>query len=283
MLWGHKRVGAAIESAARAEWDKAFRLVPDPDILDRIQANPAPFARAVNAATPPLTDSPKGPGRKPIKSARRLQALLDNEYRKEAARKRKARREAAEAGAIEVVLVPGGKGRKLKDRSVYPVCPHCGGESIRAGVHDGEQRYRCVACRRTYYGEAAIRPVDAGITLICCRCGGGNTKFKGAAQRAGSGIVGHCLDCGKRFTQGGRHHLDTTLAVLVGRIQREITDAELRAEVYGETAVRVLQGIGYTWNIPLDIAGARQRLRKEHWNDKGSYHPAISGTVDTGD
>jgi transposase-like protein len=270
-----RRANTKAQATETAEWRKALRLVPEPDILTRTQAK-VTQARAVHADT-----AKPGKVRKPIKSARRLQALLDNEHRREVARKRRARREAQQANAVDVPVLVAGPGRRMP-RDGYPDCPHCGGDSIRAGVHKGEQRFRCKACNRTYYSEAALRPVDAGITLVCCRCGGGNCAFRGAAGRAGSGIMGRCHDCQKNFTQGGRHHLDTTLALLIRRLQALDVGPHVRAEVYAHAAVAVLQGVGYTWSVPLDVAGANQRLGKETWGDRGSEHPAISGVpVDT--
>lgn len=258
----------------RKEWEKALHLIPEPTILDRVQAEPAKPKPAIHQGTVTLG----GKVRKPIKSTRRLQALLDNERRRALARARRERRETQEANVVDVAVLPG-KVRRI-DMSVYPQCPHCGGQSIRAGVWKGEQRFRCKACNRTYYTDVVIRAVDADITLVCCRCGGGRCAFRGAAGRAGSGIMGRCHDCNKNFTQGGRYHLDHTLALLVQRIQALAVPPDLRAEVYAQAAINVLQGIGYTWNIPLDVAGARKQLSKETWGDLGSHHQAISGTFE---
>lgn len=214
---------------------------------------------------------------KPIRSQRRLNALLDNEHRRAAQAARAARRAAQQANAVDVVTT---LGRVPKQPVPYPECPHCHGESIRAGKVDGEQRYRCKSCRRTYYLEALIRPVDAGVTLSCYRCGSEACDFKGAGGRPGSGLVGWCRECGKRFTQGGREHLERTGVLLIQRLRALKLDMDLYADVHAQAAADILQGIGYTWNVPLDVPAARKRLYKG-FGEAGSTHRALTGEYET--
>lgn len=217
--------------------------------------------------------------KKPIRSQRRLNALLDNENRRAVQAARKARRATQDANAVEVVTI---RGRVPKQPMAYPQCPHCKGDSMRAGKVDGEQRYRCKTCRRTYYLEIAIRPVDAGVTLSCYRCGSTACAFHGAGARPGSGLVGFCNVCRKRFTQGGREHLERTQVLLLDRLKEARLGLEIFSDVYAQAVADVLQGIGYTWNVPLDVPASKARLYKG-FKEFGSTHRALSGEFEERD
>jgi uncharacterized CHY-type Zn-finger protein len=213
--------------------------------------------------------------RKPIKSQRRLEALLINPYRKEQSQRRLLRLERQKQNQQIIPVIKGGKGRpvgKIHHLGIYPVCPKCAADTsvIRAGFAKGEQRYRCRTCKRTFYSDSVLQLVEADIQVVCHRCGTLGRTI-GYSARPASGLVGFCPNCKRRFTQGGRHHLDNTLILLIQRIREARYTDDLRDEIYANASLKVLVGHAYTWNVPLDHTLAYETLGIT-WG-KGSAHP----------
>jgi transposase-like protein len=74
-----------------------------------------------------------------------------------------------------------------------PVCPRCGGPSIKRGLYEGTQQYGCKGECGRMFGERS-----RGINYPRCpRCGGQSLK---AGRRFGRDQRYHCQGpCGKRF------------------------------------------------------------------------------------
>lgn len=201
---------------------------------------------------------------KPIKSSRRRQALIDEHVR----RKTAAITRRANQHIIEVDLPPG---RRLLFPFKYPPCPRCQSEHvIRGGMHRGEQRYRCLKCRRSFYGNVRLLICHHDVQLVCHRCGSPGTS-RGSAQRPRSGLVGWCSVCSKRFTQGGPRQLDLGMAVLIERVHAQGAPPDVHEELFAQACLDVLEGFGYPWNVLLNVKAAFRRARGG-WG-LGSDHP----------
>jgi hypothetical protein len=248
-MWNDKLQQTANQMIAR------YRAI-DPAALTALVPDPA----VVMAA------SPRGYAR-PLRSERRRSALTTGHQQRKAAVL--ARR--ASQTVREITELPG---RRVMFPCEYPPCPGCASEHvIRAGVTRGEQRYRCRECNRTYYGDVKLVVHRHGIALRCHRCGTAGTQ-RGAEPRPHSGLTGWCPQCRRVFTQGGRRHLDDSLVVLLNRIKELGLPPDVRDEVYAQAALDVLEGRGYTFDIPLDARAGFARARGGFGS--GSDHPVFA-------
>lgn len=148
--------------------------------------------------------------------------------------------------------------RIAKEAGVYfpSECPHCfKTEIVRAGIARNVQRYRCRKCQRTFSSVFnGGRELKERWQLMCYRCGGFNT-WNEAGGNAG-GRKGQCHDCKKRFVQGGKEELDRYGLVLKMRVDLLSVTNDVRAEVYQQAVLAVLEGRGYCWNVQLDVPSA---------------------------
>lgn len=201
----------------------------------------------------------------PFRSPRYRGLYAEHQRRKEAALKR--RESLREVAIVETPIPRQGKGRLVGSRNFpfdYPPCPHCDSPSvIRAGIHKGEQRFRCRSCTRSFGGNMKIVRKAREFEVRCHRCGGLDTRGISTSQRAYSGWIGYCNVCRKRFTQGGRHHLDNTMCLLLQRVKALGLPRPLEEAVYQQACLEVLQGFAYTWNVRLDVPRAKAEVLGE--------------------
>lgn len=204
---------------------------------------------------------------KPIDPLRKVQyrgLYKQHQLRKQRAIERRGAREVVELAQV----LPHQRGRRAGSRDFpfdYPDCPRCGSDAvIRAGFAYGEQRFRCRRCRSSFYGHLLMIRNARLFGLRCHRCGGEQVRGISRSQRCYSGWIGYCLVCRKRFTQGGRHHLDNTMCLLLQRVQALELPRDVAEEAYQQACLAVLQGYAYTWNVQLDVAAARKTVYGEY-------------------
>lgn len=203
--------------------------------------------------------------------------LAEHEKRKEQARDRRENATVVEVVARDTPN-PGKLGRTVGTQNFafeFPDCPRCGASEVkRAGYDNGLQRFRCLVCKRSFGSNLKIVVKIDAFHITCHRCGGAGkylsrVSHTGRRTRAG-GIRAQCPFCQKTFTQGGPEHLERTLVLLLGRVEKEAAGVppEVRAEVLQIASMDVLEGRAYTWNVPLNFTRAYANTRDQ------SYEPA---------
>jgi hypothetical protein len=167
--------------------------------------------------------------------------------------------------------------RTVDARKDYPSCPDCGNghEFIKRIGHQREkQRFMC-ACGRTFYGPRSI--VAPQFAVICRECGSRNARLVRRLKPPASGLECYCLDCGKRFQQGGRLDLRWNLIYLRRRIEQAYpgTPGSVLDEMLQIASLAVLNGEGYCWSVALPKQSAWESAWcKRHGREVGEYHPA---------
>lgn len=191
--------------------------------------------------------------------------LKAHQKRKDAARERYEKATPVEITVAEKRKM--GRSPGSKDFAFeYPDCPRCGANEVkRAGFDQGLQRFRCLACKRSFGSNLRVTVKVEPFHITCHRCGGtgtyiGRVTHSQRRSRAG-GIRAHCPHCVKTFTQGGPEHLERTLVILLERVEKCHEDPLIRAEILQIASVDVLEGRGYTWNVPLNYTQAYANTR----------------------
>lgn len=208
-----------------------------------------------------------------IKASQVSGLLAAHERRKAAAKKRRDSKPTLVVEAPPMGPQPGKKGRLPGTKNFlydYPNCPRCTSSSVvRAGYEtkSKEQRYRCRACRKTFYAEFDVIYKPVVYHLTCYRCGGTGellsfVRYKGRRSTS-AGAVGNCTSCGKKFTQGGPEHLERTMCLLLDRVEALGLPEEIQAEVLQQASLEILEGLAYTWNVPLNVSRAREATRRQ--------------------
>lgn len=172
------------------------------------------------------------------------------------------------------------KGIKSPLKECYPPCPHYTGSqpggTIRAGLSNGIQRYRCSLCRKTFSGPTVVirlEPFD--YKMICYHCGSDEVKRLGKGlSKSRSGRLGLCLKCDRKFVQGGLKDLQKYHLLLESRIAELKLPDEVEAELLQMACEGVLIGKGYCWTVELRVKEAWREVRGEY-NQRGSDHPAF--------
>lgn len=223
---------------------------------------------------------------KPIKSPKRLQALLDS------ATKRTAEADARQANEIVVVL-PGpelpavidplklpprkalGRPKGMKDLPMehMPLCPRCNSDQVkRAGFANGRQQYKCHDCTRRFMGQGfrLVGPKTESVTLMCFRCGSTDVKSLGISPV--SGRTGLCRPCKHRFIQGGRNELAKYHLLLEKRVADLKLPKDVAAEALQLAFKDVIEGKGYCWTVEIRHKDAWKAVRGE-FGQRGSDHP----------
>lgn len=170
--------------------------------------------------------------------------------------------------------------RTLPGQQHYPACPHCNGATpagtIRAGMTNGIQRYRCKWCRKTYSGptiQFKLEPCD--YVMICYHCGSTKTTRQGRGYNdARSGRMALCNGCGRKFVQGGLKDYTKYHILLEKRIAELNLPDDVEAEVLQMAAEDVLTGKGYCWSVVLRTKAAWRNVRGEY-GQRGSDHPVF--------
>jgi hypothetical protein len=179
---------------------------------------------------------------------------------------------------VEGKSINGRTSRDPENRKGYPSCPHCSGSkpegSIRAGIYDGIQRYRCRQCNATYSGPTVVVKLEVqDYQMICYHCGSNKTKRLGKGQNKDrTGRMGECLNCRKNFVQGGVKDLQKYHLLLERRIIELKLPEDVEAEVLQTAVMDVLIGKGYCWTVELKTKEAFLNTRGEY-GQRGSDHP----------
>lgn len=218
-----------------------------------------------------------------------LAARITEEARREGLRKahavQRSKGDVFRNDIREVALVERRRGRPKGSRTLpgqehYPACPHCNGSTpagtIRAGMANGIQRYRCKWCRSTFSGPIIrVRLEKQDYQLLCYHCGSTNTKRQGRGYNdSRSGRLAHCNGCGRNFVQGGLHDYQKYHILLEKRIAELGLPVDVEAEVLQMAAEDVLVGKGYCWTVKLRTKEAWRNVRGEY-AQRGSDHPAF--------
>jgi len=242
--------------------------------------------RSVLPSIPSPPRPTKGPVARPIRSVKRLAALIGgHQRRRQAADERRKqvhivepKRSPALCEVLDPCNLPSRKtlGRPLGSKNFafdYPPCPHCESSAVkRAGFARGIQRYRCLSCARSFSGaRILIEDHREKWDLMCYRCGSYSARNLGASPN--SGRIGFCHKCHRRFTQGGRSELEVHHLLLEKRVADLGLPKDVSEELLQQAYRDVIEGRGYCWTVLLDVRRAFRSSRGE-WG-RGSDHPAF--------